>query len=437
MEGAKMIKNKSDIATNSSQANYFAIHVAQIITGLIFLSIGIISAIYYDYGLLVFLFAIPQFFGTGLVPTLIALIFLSRAFIEAEKVFVSSNSEKISIRTFWIKKKKIEVKKADVRYIGLKYCETKTKRWIIVFLLVLFTIVIFYQNTIDLWGFARIIPMLLAGTILMVFGILIFVAFPRRFIEIGTIGAIILVPYRNQSRGKTLRLFEILGVSFEPIEEQSGVQIVLSNIKSQLIEFIIGVFLLTIGIIFTITPLFYGEFTELVSITLGLKILVRVIGGEFLYEITSQENLYLGRTLRFTFIHTKESEIEHHINNSPLRFHPIEIICMFYLVSQAVKYSFRFIWWNYTGFNIIYISIGIAIITLFLVRWIYPHQIVSISFEEFSIKFKEYIPYERAGFRNLKSITNDENFRISLILFAAFLIIPIIYFIVGGNFLLL
>jgi hypothetical protein len=168
MEGAKMIKNKSDIATNSSQANYFAIHVAQIITGLIFLSIGIISAIYYDYGLLVFLFAIPQFFGTGLVPTLIALIFLSRAFIEAEKVFVSSNSEKISIRTFWIKKKKIEVKKADVRYIGLKYRETKTKRWIIVFLLVLFTIVIFYQNTIDLWGFARIVPMLLAGTILMV-----------------------------------------------------------------------------------------------------------------------------------------------------------------------------------------------------------------------------------------------------------------------------
>jgi len=437
MEGAEMEKKIPDITSSPIQANYFAIHVAQIVAGLIFLSIGIISAIYYDYGLIVFLFAIPQFFATGLVPTLVAILFISRAFIEAEKVFISSNGEKISIRTFWIKKKNVDVKKEDIRYIGLKYRETKTKRWIIVFLLVLFTIVVFYQNTVDLWGFARIVPMLLVGTILMVVGILIFVAFPRRFIEIGTIGATILVPYRNQSREKTLRLFEILGVSFEPIEEQSGVQIVLSNIKSQLIEFIIGVFLFTIGIIFTITPLFYGEFTELVSITLGLKLLVRVIGGEFIYEITSQENLYLGRTIRFTFIHTKKSEIDRQVNNSPLRFHPIEIFCMFYLIAQAIKYSFRFVWWNYAGFNVIYISLGFALIILFLVRWINPNQIISIGFEEFTVEFKEYIPFERAGFYNLKSITNDKNFRLSLILFAAFLTIPIIYFIVGGNFLLL
>lgn len=430
------MEKKEDIEKNGAdQVSYFAIHITHIIVGAIFFGLGVYMAIYWDYGLLVFLFAIPQFLATGLIPTLISLLLLYRAFVEAENVTISSSGEKLSVKTSWIRKKSVQYDFNDIKYVSLRYRETRAKRWLIAFMLLLFTIYGFYQNAVDLFGYARLAPALVIGTIIMTVGTLIFIAFPRRFLVIGTNEETVLIPYRNQPREITLKMLEILKVDLKTIEEQKSSDILLDNIKSNILDFILGIFLITFGILLLTMPIYYGYFVELICLSFGLKLLSRIFNGEPYYDISSQDNLYLGRSpFRLTFIKAYKPDIERIKSVSPLRFHPLEILCVFFLTSQAFKYGFRNIWWPYAGINVFYLIIGIAMIALLLIRWVNPYSIICIKFEKFSIDLREQTSFKRDFVSNLKSSVSTRDFLISLVVFASFIIVPAIYFVIGGDF---
>lgn len=258
MELAKVNKETGDL----KQVTYFALHLVYIIVIIIFLTVGIITLLYYDYGLLSFLFALPQFILTGAVPILVAFLLIYIAIYEAERVSISSNGETLTVQVSLIRKRTKQYELSSIKYIGLKYKETKTLRWMIIFVLILITIEILLQNTIDLLGFARIAPILLICTTLMFIGILIFVFFPRRFIEIGTDDETIYIPYKNLSRSETEKLLQILNVSSDILEQQKYTEKLYRNIISQFSNFILSTFLIGIGVVLIATPIFFGHSPE-------------------------------------------------------------------------------------------------------------------------------------------------------------------------------
>ena len=439
----------------SNNISYFAIHITHVIVGFLLLSVGIITVLHFDYGNISFLFAVPQFFLTGLVPTLIALLILFRVLTEAEKVSISSKNNTLELNGSWIRKKNRKLKISSIQYIGLKYRETRMKRWIITAVLVVFTIEVHWQNAIDLWGYARIAPILLLCAIILSFAIVLFVFFPRRFIEIGTNEETILIPYRNLSKTKTQQLLEVLNISPDNINREKTIGIITNNIVDGLFSFIFSIFLLIFGIILTITPvIFYGSFTRSIGIILGMKLLLRVINGSPFYYKTENDEIYIGRSIQFTFIKTSKAEVDQRISFSPLRFHYFEIACYIYLIFQATRYSFRNIWYGYTDFSPLYFIIGIVLISLIFIRWFNPLTINKINFKEYSINIRVAKSFELAGkgrlstkeiltkkmgnfISDFKPFKNDKSLVISFILFILFLIFPWIYILFGGNFIII
>ncbi len=445
MELAKVNKETE----NLKQVKYFAIHLVYIIVSIIFLTVGIISLLHYDYGLLSFLFAIPQFFLTGALPILIALLLIFMAIIDSEKVSISSNEDTLTVQVSLIRKRTKKYKLSSIKYVGLKNKETKTLRWIIIFVLMLITIEILLQNTMDLLNFARIAPILLICTILMFIGIPILILFPRRFIEIGTNEESIFIPYKNLPRSKTEKLLQLLDVSTNILEQPTIFRKIYRNIRSQFLNSILSIFLIGIGIILIITPLFFGTFTRVITLTLGLKLFSRIINSDRYFPVSETENLYLGDSLRLTFMQTTDAKVERTKSLSPLNFHPLEIICILYLIAEAIRYGFRNFWWAYAEFSFLYFFIGIVFISLIFVKWFNPITILNVQFQDFSIKIRESKISEltdesfiknlskkaKLFLDNLKTLSDNKYLSISIILFTLFIIWPIFYNVFGGNFL--
>lgn len=402
--------------------------------------------IFFDYGMLVLFFALPQFVLTGAVPILLAVLLLVRNIFHAENVSLSSDHNSLTLKTSWIykrfKQQVVKLDNASIKYIALKYKETKTKRWLIIAVLMLITIEIFLQNAIDLWGFARIAPLLVIGTILMFLGIVLFTFGPRRFLEVGTNEESIFVPFKNLSKEKTQALLTILHLPANIGDKKSYIKEIYKNIHAQLSDFVLGVYLIIIGLIFSFTTLFYGSFTRIVAIIFGMKLILRVLNGEPIFTTSAEKDLFIGCSPKLTFLKTTESDIERNKSFSPLRFHPLEILCIAYIISQAIKYAFRFVWWPYACFNISYFLIGITLIGLLFVRWFNPYEMYTIKFKEFSIKLRvsEIKPILQRFvkfFANFNQIKTNNSLIISIVLFLMFLIWPIFYYLFGGNFLII
>ena len=88
IRGIELEKKRED----KVKLEYFSVHITQLLVGLLLLSVGVITVLHFDYGNISFLFAVPHFFLTGLIPTLISLLILIRNFAEAEKISISSDN---------------------------------------------------------------------------------------------------------------------------------------------------------------------------------------------------------------------------------------------------------------------------------------------------------------------------------------------------------
>lgn len=435
--------------------DYFAIHFVQLLVGFLLLSVGVITVLYYDYGNLSFLFAIPQFFLTGLVPTIFALLILMRVFLEAERIAISSDEKIIYLKGRRLKKQALKFDLASIQYYGIKYRETRYKRWIIITILVLFTIEVHWQNAMDLWGYARIAPILFICTIILTIAIVLFVSFPRKFIEIGTDDERILVPLQRLSKLKTQKLLKILKVEPYLLKREDLLKILYMNIIDGFSTFITATFLLIFGIILCLYPgLFFGSFSRTILVVLGIKLLLRVLNGDPYYFKNSEDSIYIGRSLHLTFIKTLNGEEKQQRCFSPLRYNPLEIACFIYLLFQAIRYSFRNLWYVYMSFSIVYFLIGMMIIGLIFIRWFSPISITKVNFKDYSINIKVAQPFDQKGegrsslkdifnqrikdyIANLKDVKENKAMIVSLIMFVIFLVFPIIYIIIGGNFILL
>ncbi|MGV9199631.1 MAG: hypothetical protein ACOC4M_12530 [Promethearchaeia archaeon] len=311
-----------------------AVHKAQLISGIIFLIVGISSLLYYDYGIISFLFAFPQFFATGLFPLLCGLLILFRGILEAEKIKFSKLDDKLHIHANRIIPLKsfepVEIDYESIHYSSLKYRETRTKRWLITFILILLTIEVHYQNAVDLFGHARIAPMLVLWPVMLGCGILIFIFTPKRWLEIADNKETLTIPYTKVSKEKREKILEILNVNIKQ-QEKNGVNQIMVNIQAQLMDFILGIFLLIFGCILLVSPIFYfGSFTRAITFTYGFKLMVRVINGDPFFTLNKameDKSFYLGCSPKFTYFYliTKSFRKIDKRTLSPLRFHLFEI----------------------------------------------------------------------------------------------------------------
>ncbi len=430
------------------QVRYFTIHYISILAGLLFFAVGILTLLHYDYGLLSFIFAFPQFFLTGLVPMLVALLLFLMAIIEAERVSISSNEETLTVQVSLLRKTTIHYDLSSIKYVGLKYKETKTIRWMIIFALMLITIEVLLQNAIDLLGSARIAPLLIACTILMLIGIVIFVFFPRRFLEIGTSEETIFIPFHNLPRSEMEKLLQILTVNPTLLDRRKSTKKIYGSLISQFPNFILSIFLIALGITLVVTPLFLGAFTRVLVLTLGIKLLTRILNADRFTLLSDGDHLYLGDSFRLTFMKTTATNVAREKSFSPLNSHPLEIICLIYLISQSIRYGFRNLWWAYANFSPLYFSISIILLGLIFIKWFNPITILQVNFQDFSLKIREssaltskdekllqtLFKNTKQFFLNFKIMRDSKYLGISILLFAAFLIWPIFYNLFGGNF---
>ena len=431
------------------KVEYFTIHIFQIISGLIFLSIGILSLIYYDYGLLSFLFALPQFFLTGLIPLLIGILIIFRGFFEAEKVKIISNQDKLQIevkrKINIVKFETIEIDKSSLKYTALRYRETKAKRWIIIFILVLFTIEVDFQNAVDLYGNARIAPMLVLWTIMSFAGIIIFTFTPRRFLEIANHEETLFIPYKNLSKQKLSTLLEILNINSSILRTEKVTKRIIHNLKVQFTDLLLGVYLLFLGILLMMTPTIYlGAFTRTIVIVYAMKLILRIINGDpYFTKSMDNENLFFGDSPRLTFVNASSKARRTTSKTYKIsRFHPFEIVCIVYLVYQAILYGLRHLWWKYAEFSITYFTISIILFCLLIFRWFKPIVLTIIDYDNFKLNIRESESLSigeqfKQRITNFKKLKTDRSLQVSLILFIIFLIWPVLYIIYGGNFLLI
>ncbi len=451
---AEQEMNVDSFEKKSKQVTYLAFHKSQFVAGVLFIIVGVVSLVYYDYGLLTFLFAFPQFFVVGLLPMLAGIIIVVRILLETERVEIISTDDYLTVNAGWIKKKTIKFEKSTMKYSALRYRETRAKRWVIAVSLMTIAVEVILINAVDLYGYARIAPILSILFVLIIIGIIIFIFFPRRYIEIGINERTVFIPYKNLSKTQVNTLLQMFDLNPDLIKRQDIKDIIQRNITSQVSTFVLGVFLLFLGILFSASAVFYyGTFTRVIALALGMKLILRVLSGVPFFNETNDQNFYLGQSPRLTFIKTIDVEVNTENSFSPLRYHPLEIFCFWYLISQALKYGFRFVWWTYLTVNWFYFIIAILLIGLIFIRWFNPIAMRNLKFRDFSIAiWKPGLSISRSNkfesFRNLlsqkvrlflsdfKDILTDKQLFLSIIIFALFLLTSAIYYLIGGYFLL-
>lgn len=445
MEGYERLNSKFE----ERAIRYFTTPLAYIVVSALFLMVGIFSLLFFDYGKINFLFPFDHFLFTGVVPIFIALCLQIVVILDSQRVLISSNGKQITVQTKLIRTRTVEYECSNIKYIGLRFKETKTLKWIFIFTLILTIVEILIPNTIDLYNTARIAPILLIFTILLSLGTIIFIFSPRRFLEIGTNDEIVLIPYQNLSSSQRVELLNVLGINKTHLQQENFSKRLVKNITSQLLNFTLGCFLFLVGIIFVSTPLFFGAFTRVIMLSLGLKFISKVFNNEFFNSSPYDQNLFVGESVRLTFLQTRGSNLRYKKFYAPLKWHPLELTCFIYLKLQAIRYSFRNIWWSYMNFSVIYFLIGFILLILIFIEWFSPKYFFNIGFHEFSIELKTLIHTSNTSgynftspirgkvkifFNNFKSIANNQNLAFSIILFLVMILWPVFYSVFGGNF---
>lgn len=182
--------------------------------------------------------------------------------------------------------------------------------------------------------------------------------------------------------------------------------------------------------------------TRSLCLLYGIKLLQRILIANHSYILTESEGFYIGTAPKLTFLSTTTAEYEEYRSFSFLRYNILEIICLAYLLSQSIKYGFRVFWWPYAGLDWRYFLIGSILISLLFIRWFNPRLFMLINYEGFSMKIVKkmsiYLSQKPKSFLNHFSLLKtNKDLKISLFVFLIFILAPILYYFLGGNFLLI
>ncbi len=265
-----------------------------------------------------------------------------------------------------------------IRYVSLQYHKTKTWKWVVIFVLLLHAIEVLYRNGMDLLGAAPVAPFLLLNALLTAIGVMILTAFPRRFLEIGTHKSFASIPWPPHKTNETMKNNFLTHLGVDPTSLQRATTS--PHIREILCEdfstFIFAVVLLLAGITLMLFPaIFFGQFTAPLVFTLGVNALFQILNGGKFY-IQQTESAFLGLSRGLTFFHGSIGSVERRDVVSLANFRPLELLGYIYLISQSVKYGFRFIWWPYMGFGPGQFVLGLVLIGLVVCRVFSPaHQI--------------------------------------------------------------
>lgn len=372
-------------------ARYFAFHWGQFISGLFLLITGITGFFFYNEGLLNFLFSLPPFIWTGLVPLILSVVFISRTFIMMEQVYLTSDHGIIQVQTKRIWKNKVKYEKKAIKFVGIRYSGSKFKRWAIIMMMLLVAYEVYYKNGIDLLGYASIGPYLIFCFFMTISAILCYACIQRRFIEIGTDNETRFIPLPSLriEPSKMRKLLNILNIDDDSVIDLSNTFAIKKLLKENIFYLILGTFFIAIATCLMIFPLFYlGDFTVPLSLALGMKILLRVFQGNKKYAKMNDGTLYKANSVEIVFKKVANADCKERQVIGATRIHALEMIACFYLISQGIKYGFRFAWWAYASFNGVYFAVGVAIILLIFVRWFVPITLIDIDFGTFSISIK-------------------------------------------------
>ena len=428
--------------------NYLAFHAGQLIAGIPLLVVGITGLFFYNSGLLLFLFPFPPWIFTSLIPLSVSLVFILRTVIMMEKVSISDAGETLTITTTRLWKNIATVKKSEIRYFGFTFIESKFMRWSVIFILFILSCDVFFKIGMELLGFARIASFLIFCFILTVAGIVIYIAFPRKFIELGKDKEVLFIPLPRWSGRDSRRdqILKFLGTDEKFIASPGERNPFRVLFDSNLFPAIFGALLITIAVLLMVHPdLYFGEFTVPIYFTLGAKLMAHSFQGNKKSIKLDDDASFLGCSSSLLFKKFSGAKLDETVEITASRIHVLEMVCYFYLISQAVKYGFRFAWWSYANFNLAYFTLSIIISCFIFVYWFGPAKIMTAKFENFSISFKidfnqmaPDAPRQRPGLQAIQKMKNFKNSLASLrknrkstwtwIVFLLFVLLSILYY---------
>ncbi|MEX2682613.1 MAG: hypothetical protein Q6373_013515, partial [Candidatus Sigynarchaeota archaeon] len=187
--------------TRSSTIAYFTMHWGQLVAGLLLLLVGIAGFIVHPGGLIYFILPLPSYIWVSLVPLVAAIVLIIRALVMADRVTLAWEGDvlRVETRRLWVVH--TNIRKEDIRYIDIRHLESKVLRWIAAFMLLLTSHEIHFKNGIDLLGHADIAPFLLLCFAIVCIALVVYIATPRHFLEIGTDRDAYFVPLPARCNG--------------------------------------------------------------------------------------------------------------------------------------------------------------------------------------------------------------------------------------------
>ena len=361
--------NENNGGNPETKFSYFAFYDKQFIAGIILIGIAVIGFFFAENGLIFFLFALPPFFFIILLPLLLCLFFIFRSVCIISKETFKIKDGEIVIRSRRVFTKLYSIDIEDINMVRIFYRESKLVRWLVALIWLNLSIEIYLENGMDLVGHAIIGSFLLYCFVFSLIAWLLFLLFPRRFLEITTESTSYVVPFpiRLDRIGNSKILYQLLENGKHNVERSiDAINKPSRSPKRRVNPFTVALvtFLIIIGVLPLVNHTIYlGEFTATIMIALGLKIFLRYIHAPFGGRVLATKNNFLKTNTKPRFFKT----------------HVVEIIALGFLGYELILYGFRFLWWVYAGINILYLIVAISFLFLVVIYYMEPVDIMTFK----------------------------------------------------------
>ncbi len=363
---------------------FIPFHWGQFLAGIAFVASGISSFLFYGDGLLFFLFPLPAYAWTALLPLAVGTLFTARAIVLVQRVEITRDCDaRLTIRSRGMLQSKVDYKEDDVDAIGFSFKGSKFLRWAIVFFMLVLADEVYLENGLDLLGTAPVAACLLSCFVLVLAGLACYIAIPRKFIEIDTKQETLNVPLPLSLGRREQTLLEVLGVN--PGKHRWH------GAGGHAFAWGSALFLLVLGVVLVPDRApFLGEFTAPVVLAVAAKMIQETLRGDKMLVATGDGpqggkwTYFLGSGLAFTFlaVRTRSMRCQDPVVFPHLRkMHFLEAACLGYIAWQSIKYGFRFAWWGaIAGPDAGLIVLAIAISCVVFVQWTRPVNVVTAGF---------------------------------------------------------
>ncbi len=435
----------------SGTISYLALHQGQLIAGLLLLVVGITGFYFYPGGLIYFILPLPTYLWVSLVPLIVASVFIVRSLVMMERVSLSREGDVLQVETRRLLSRRASFSSKDVRYIEIRHLESKVLRWAATSALFVTSYEIHFKNGADLLGHAGSAPFLLFCFVVVSVALAIYVATPRKFVEIGTDreATFIPLPVTGQGAHAMVDIARLLGFHEQAIGGLKGVHPARLVLEDGLFPLVSGVAFILVGVgLAASASWFFGDIAVPVLVLLGAKwVKDSLLGGKkFVKAGGPGEFRGCAVGLVAKRIQGGNARIEQTIGATSI--HPLEMACYFYLMAQAVKYGFRFALWPYLGFNAGYFLLGLLVLVVIFIRWFGVADRCTVDFGTFSMSFdvvpalsldqctrkglnrylREKVMIFATAFSILKG---NKQLAWTWIIFLLFLLAPILYYIIS------